>query len=76
MTAKIYYLRPFQKEALGEAAAERAEDDDPVAHDQPSAARKAKRPMPFGRNSKWKKKIGGGLVRRDGQEGPDSHSQD
>jgi hypothetical protein len=76
MTAKIYYLRPLQKEAPGEAAAERTEEDDLAEQDQPAAARTAKRSMPFGRKSKWKKKIGGGVVRRDGSEGPGSHSQD
>ncbi len=67
MSAKIYYLRPFQRENLEAPAVEPEVDEE---HPQASLSRPAgKRPvrssLPGGRNSKWKRKLGGGAVRRD-----------
>jgi hypothetical protein len=70
MSATIHYLRPFQREQLAETAAPPVPAAD-VAHEdggEPQAQpekRRGGRAMPCGRNSKWKKKIGGGVVARD-----------
>jgi hypothetical protein len=71
MSATIHYLRPFQREQLAETAAAPAAPDADIApegEDEPEARpekRRGGRAMPCGRNSKWKKKIGGGVVARD-----------
>lgn len=61
MSAKIYYLRPFQRETLDPQAVE------PSAEDKPRSApkRPARNALPGGRASKWKRKLGGGAVLRD-----------
>ena len=69
MSATIHYLRPFQHEDLAEPAeAERAapesETEEAGAQAKPGK-RRGGRAMPCGRSSKWKKKIGGGIVARD-----------
>jgi hypothetical protein len=77
MSAKIYYLRPSQREDLGvPAAPPRAEDVRPEASaPHPAAKRPARNPLPGGRASKWKRKLGGGAVRRDaGADGKDDPS--
>jgi hypothetical protein len=70
MSATIHYLRPFQREQLDEtvAAPAPAEDAASEGEGEPEARpekRRGGRSMPCGRNSKWKKKIGGGVVARD-----------
>jgi hypothetical protein len=69
MSAKIYYLRPIQREKLETPAAEpeaEAEHEQPQASPAlPAGKRPVRGSMPGGRNSKWKRKLGGGAVRRD-----------
>ena len=79
MSATIHYLRPFQHEDLAEPAeaeraeAERAEAERAAPESETEEAgaqakpgkRRGGRAMPCGRSSKWKKKIGGGIVARD-----------
>lgn len=66
MSAKIYYLRPFQRETLDTPAVKpQAEEEEP----RPVAKRPARNALPGGRVSKWKRKLGGGAVRRDAGEG-------
>jgi len=77
MTATIHYLRPFQHEDLAphddlaepaQAAEPEITQDSDVAEDVARTKpdkRGGGRAMPCGRNSKWKKKIGGGVVARD-----------
>ena len=77
MSAKIYYLRPFQREDLAPPAAQpQAEEVPPEASaPRPAAKRPARNPLPGGRASKWKRKLGGGVVRRDaGADGKDDLS--
>lgn len=77
MSAKIYYLRPFQRENLAAPAAPpQAEDERPEASPPRSVAKRpARNPLPGGRASKWKRKLGGGAVRRDaGADGKDDPS--
>jgi hypothetical protein len=74
MSAKIYYLRPFQRENLDEApTAEHTEAEQPPVVPRPAAKRLSRNPLPGGKNSKWKRKLGGGAVRRDA--GPDSKTE-
>jgi hypothetical protein len=66
MSAKIYYLRPFQRENLDAHPAEPdAEAEPPSTAPRPAAKRPSRNPLPGGKNSKWKRKLGGGAVRRD-----------
>jgi hypothetical protein len=67
MSAKIYYLRPFQRENLDTPVVEpQAEDEHPQASPKrPTGKRPVRGALPGGRNSKWKRKLGGGAVRRD-----------
>jgi hypothetical protein len=74
MSATIHYLRPFQREDLAEPAeAERTAPDRATPESETEEAgaqtksgkRRSGRAMPCGRSSKWKKKIGGGVVARD-----------
>ena len=67
MSAKIYYLRPFEREnSETPAARPQAEDEHPQASPaRPAGKRPVRNPLPGGRNSKWKRKLGGGAVRRD-----------
>ena len=67
MSAKIYYLRPFQREKLEVPAAEPQVEEEPpqVAPTRPAGKRPVRASLPGGRNSKWKRKLGGGAVRRD-----------
>ena len=68
MSAKIYYLRPVQRENVdGPAAPPPAEEDEvpPTAPKRSAGKRAAPGALPGGRNSKWKRKLGGGVVRRD-----------
>jgi hypothetical protein len=74
MSATIHYLRPFQREDLaepaeaGSTAPDRAtpeSDTEEAGAQAKSGKRRSGRAMPCGRNSKWKKKIGGGVVARD-----------
>ncbi len=79
MSAKIYYLRPFQRESLEAPPAEPQAEEEPP--EVPPMGKTAKRParnaLPGGRNSKWKRKLGGGAVRRDaGTNDKDSESED
>lgn len=68
MSAKIYYLRPFQRENLEVPAVEpQAENENPqAAPARPAGKHPVRSSLPGGRNSKWKRKLGGGAVRRDG----------
>jgi hypothetical protein len=66
MSAKIYYLRPFQRENLETPAAQpQTEDEHPHAAPPPVRKRPARNALPGGRSSKWKRKLGGGAVRRE-----------
>jgi hypothetical protein len=65
MSATIYYLRPFQPENLEQPLPALDEDVSDIPAASVSPKRAAGRSMPCGRNSKWKKKIGGGVVRRE-----------
>lgn len=79
MSAKIYYLRPFQREPLGRPPAEpQAEEEPPEGSPMgKTAKRPARNALPGGRNSKWKRKLGGGAVRRYAGTGDkDSGSED
>jgi hypothetical protein len=79
MSAKIYYLRPFQREDLGAPPVPpHAEDEQPEASaPRPAAKRPARNPLPGGRASKWKRKLGGGAVRRDAEaSGKDAPSDE
>ena len=66
MSAKIYYLRPFQRENLAEPEPA-PQDEEPSSPAPPPAAGKrlSRNPLPGGKHSKWKRKLGGGAVRRD-----------
>jgi hypothetical protein len=65
MSAKIYYLRPFHRENLdGPPVEPEAEAERPSAPRAPGK-RLSRNPLPGGKNSKWKRKLGGGAVRRD-----------
>lgn len=80
MSAKIYYLRPVQREnADGPAPPPPAEAEEasPAAPKRPAGKRPAPGALPGGRNSKWKRKLGGGAVRRDAKaDGKDDPSED
>ena len=79
MSAKIYYLRPLQRENLEAPAPEpQAEDEPPQAAPTGKAAKRpARNALPGGRNSKWKRKLGGGAVKRDAStDDKDSGSED
>ena len=67
MSAKIYYLRPFQREKLdAPAATPEAENAHPEASPKRAPGKRPVRSaLPGGRDSKWKRKLGGGAVRRD-----------
>jgi hypothetical protein len=67
MSAKIYYLRPLQRQNPDAPAVEpQAEDEHPQASPaSPVGKRPVRSSLPGGRNSKWKRKLGGGAVRRD-----------
>ena len=67
MSAKIYYLRPFQREKVEvPAATPQAEEEHPEASPKRAPGKRPVRgALPGGRNSKWKRKLGGGAVRRD-----------
>ena len=67
MSAKIYYLRPFQRENSEAPAAGPQAEDEPAQTSpaRPAGKRPARNPLPGGRASKWKRKLGGGAVRRD-----------
>jgi len=67
MSAKIYYLRPLQRQNPDAPAVEsQVEDEHPQASPaKPLEKRSARSSLPGGRNSKWKRKLGGGAVRRD-----------
>jgi hypothetical protein len=77
MSATIHYLRPFEREKLAEPAeaqepAPSVETEAQEAESEPDSRlrfdkRRSARAMPCGRNSKWKKKIGGGVVAREKQ---------
>lgn len=70
MSAKIYYLRPFQRENLDDAPSKAdVEPEQPAATPRTVTKRLSRNPLPGGKNSKWKRKLGGGAVRRDA--GPD-----
>lgn len=66
MSAKIYYLRPPQRENLETPPAEpQAEEVTPQALPARAAGKRPIRgALPGGRNSQWKRKLGGGAVRR------------
>jgi hypothetical protein len=67
MSAKIYYLRPFQRENLEVPAVgpEPDEEHPQASPARPAGKRTVRSSLPGGRNSKWKRKLGGGAVRRD-----------
>lgn len=75
MNATIHYLRSFEREKLAEPAEaeepeQRVETEAEEPEPEPESRlkfdkRRSARAMPCGRNSKWKKKIGGGVVARD-----------
>jgi hypothetical protein len=71
MNATIHYLRPFEREKLAEPAQPEEQGAEAEEPEQPSRLmfdkRRSARAMPCGRNSKWKKKIGGGVVAREKQ---------
>lgn len=76
MTATIHYLRPFQREDRAEPAQAPEETparDDETVEEEPQAKpdrrRTGGRAMPCGRDSKWKKKIGGGIAAREKRPG-------
>jgi hypothetical protein len=75
VSATIHYLRPFEREDLAKSeqspqpaqegeAAQEPEDESQETEAKPER-RRSRRAMPCGRGSKWKKKIGGGVVARD-----------
>jgi hypothetical protein len=57
MSATIHYLRPFEREKLA-----KVEQEAEPAHQAEPSKHRHKRPMPGGKGSKWKRKIGGGVV--------------
>jgi hypothetical protein len=71
MSAKIYYLRPFQSENLEHSLPALEEDAQDIPAASVSPKRASGRSMPCGRDSKWKKKIGGGVVRREAPDEPE-----
>lgn len=69
MTAIIYYLRPFERERLDITDEElRAEHFNPSPKpSQKTSGKKryVRNPLPCGKASPWKRKIGGKVIRRD-----------
>lgn len=77
MSATIYYLRPFEREDLSKADAElsaeaeaAAEEHDAAPVDDDATATRERRPaakrtMPCGRNSRFKKRMDGKVVPRE-----------
>jgi hypothetical protein len=67
MSAVIYFLKPFEREDLGKQDHEVVQED---WHPQPKQGKSGKRryvrnPLPCGRESRWKKKMNGEVVRRE-----------
>ena len=67
MSAKIYYLRPFQRKELAAPTTEpeAEEGHSEASPERPAGKRPVRNQLPGGRNSKWKRKLGGGAVRRE-----------
>lgn len=80
MSAKIYYLRPVRRENVDDPAAPPPAEEEaapPAAPKHSASKRPAPGALPGGRNSKWKRKLGGGAVRRDAKpDGKDDLSED
>jgi hypothetical protein len=60
MSATNHYLRPFEREELA-----KVEQEAELAHQAEPSKHRHKGSMPGGKGSKWKRKIGGGVVPRE-----------
>ena len=66
MSATIHYLRPFEREDLAKTTGESEPDAFPGEEEEASAKpKRRRRAMPGGRNSRFKKRMDGTVVRRE-----------
>lgn len=65
MSAIIYYLPVFERERLDITDAELMAEQAHPKVGKSGKKRYVRNPMPCGKNSKWKRKVGGKVERRD-----------